>query len=148
MIENRDKGIEIVLGFEDPGLTGTITKDAGGRTRYGIAEKYNPDLWINGQPSLEEAQKCYLEKYWIPAGCDDLPYPMDIAVFNASVNPGSGAVKLIRENNPNCDFEHFMRGILRWYARKCINNPNLLKYLSGWTIRVLDLWNMIEKDKP
>lgn len=36
--------IHYVLGFEDSTLSGVITTDPGGRTRFGIAEKYHPEL--------------------------------------------------------------------------------------------------------
>ena len=36
--------IDYVLSFEDSTLSGKITVDAGGRTRFGIAEKFHPEL--------------------------------------------------------------------------------------------------------
>lgn len=36
--------IDYVLGWEDATLSGVITEDSGGRTRFGIAEKYHPEL--------------------------------------------------------------------------------------------------------
>jgi lysozyme family protein len=32
------------MSFEDPQHTGKVTEDAGGRTRFGIAEKFHPEL--------------------------------------------------------------------------------------------------------
>lgn len=32
------------MSFEDPHRSGKISQDAGGRTRFGIAEKFHPDL--------------------------------------------------------------------------------------------------------
>lgn len=36
--------IDYVLSWEDTTLSGKITVDPGGRTRYGIAEKFHPEL--------------------------------------------------------------------------------------------------------
>lgn len=41
---NVEEAVKYVLGFEDSTLSGVITEDAGGRTRFGIAEKYHPEL--------------------------------------------------------------------------------------------------------
>jgi lysozyme family protein len=142
MKESREKGLEIILGFEDPGLTGEITVDAGGRTRYGIAEKYNPNAWKNGPPSLDDAKQIYIDSYWIPGGCDSLVYPLDIAMFNCMVNPGSGAAQTISANNHTLD--SFLRAQIRWYCNQVGDHPNLLQYLRGWILRVLNLWRMLE----
>jgi lysozyme family protein len=37
-----------LMKWEDDGLTGRVTKDDGGRTRFGIAERYHPDLTQTG----------------------------------------------------------------------------------------------------
>lgn len=36
--------IDYVLGWEDATLSGRITKDTGGRTRFGMAERFHPEL--------------------------------------------------------------------------------------------------------
>jgi len=40
-------------------------RDSGGRTKYGISEKWNPDAWKSGPPSLEEARELYFQTYII-----------------------------------------------------------------------------------
>ena len=37
--------------------------DAGGRTKYGISARSNPDAWKNGPPTLEQAKAIYLQRY-------------------------------------------------------------------------------------
>lgn len=39
-----EPAIENTMSFEDPQRTGKVTEDAGGRTRFGIAEKFHPEL--------------------------------------------------------------------------------------------------------
>lgn len=41
---NVDTAIDYVLGWEDSTLSGVITTDPGGRTRFGIAERFHPEL--------------------------------------------------------------------------------------------------------
>ena len=142
MRESWDKAIEIVLRNEDATLSGEITNDAGGRTRWGIAEKYNPEAWRDGPPTLEQAKEVYLNSYWIPGGCDSLQYPMDIAMFDACVNPGIGAAQILLKNNPTLG--SFMRARIRWYCKQTLKHPNLLQNLPGWTLRCLNLWRELE----
>ena len=40
--------------------------DAGGRTKWGISERANPDLWVNGPPTYEQARKRYYDRYVAP----------------------------------------------------------------------------------
>lgn len=39
-----EAAIENTMSFEDPHRTGNVIEDAGGRTRFGIAEKFHPEL--------------------------------------------------------------------------------------------------------
>lgn len=40
--------------------------DPGGRTKYGISEKANPDLWKDGPPTYAQARQRYIERYVLP----------------------------------------------------------------------------------
>jgi lysozyme family protein len=62
--------------------------DPGGRTQFGITQRDHPDLWLNGPPTIEQAQDRYEQQYWKAAGCDKLPPPFDLLVFDAAVNQG------------------------------------------------------------
>lgn len=37
--------------------------DSGGRTKYGISEAANPDLWADGDVTLDEAEGAYYDRY-------------------------------------------------------------------------------------
>src|SRR5437588_4047671 len=57
------------LMHEDPTCSGKVTEDAGGRTRFGIAEKFHPDLpeeFFTGpaEDALAEAKKIEELEYW------------------------------------------------------------------------------------
>jgi lysozyme family protein len=142
MKENRDRGLEIILHNEDPSGTGEITTDAGGRTRYGIAERYNLDLWKDGPPSQEAAKARILNGYWIANGCDDLPYPMDIAMADSCMTPGPGASATFLANNPTLG--SFMRARMRYFVKKAIEDHRHLAELPGWIMRCLNLWRTLE----
>jgi lysozyme family protein len=58
-----------VLQHEDSTRSGKVTVDAGGRTRFGIAEKFHPDLpeeFFTGpaEDALVEAEKIEEHEYW------------------------------------------------------------------------------------
>jgi lysozyme family protein len=43
-----DHAFTYLMKWEDDGLTGRVTTDDGGRTRFGIAERFHPDLTATG----------------------------------------------------------------------------------------------------
>jgi len=60
---------EFVLQHEDSTRSGKITVDAGGRTRFGIAEKFHPDLpeeFFDGpaEEALAVAERIEEQEYW------------------------------------------------------------------------------------
>lgn len=67
-------------------------KDPGGPTFKGVCLRDFPELKdkILGRTLTDEeaGRLVYLPKYWIPAGCDTLPYPLDCCVFDMGVNMG------------------------------------------------------------
>ena len=59
----------LTLQHEDSTRSGKVTVDAGGRTRFGIAEKFHPDLpedFFTGpaEDALAEAEKIEEREYW------------------------------------------------------------------------------------
>lgn len=60
---------EFVMSHEDPHCSGKVTVDAGGRTRFGIAQKFHPDLpdaFFTGPAAdaLKEAEEILHRDYW------------------------------------------------------------------------------------
>src|SRR5438270_12221747 len=45
---NFDQAYAYLMSFEDAGMAGKVTKDAGGRTRFGIAERFHGYLTSTG----------------------------------------------------------------------------------------------------
>ena len=77
---------EHVVGIEGGYVNDSF--DPGGETIYGITRRDHPGAWANGRPSLEAARSIYEEQYWRKAGCDRLPEPYDLLVFDTAVNQG------------------------------------------------------------
>lgn len=66
-----------------------IPSDRGGETKYGIAQKPNPEISVRDL-NLEAAMDVYFHKYWLRSACDRLPYPLTIIHFDGCVNHGVG----------------------------------------------------------
>ena len=43
---------------------------------------------MSKEDALKYASDLYLKTYWLPAGCDILPYPKDVIIFDITINPG------------------------------------------------------------
>ena len=80
--------------------------DPGGATNYGIttATLKQARKQMTGLPEhvrdlgKEQALKIYEAFYWKPAGCDKLPSPIDLLVFDGAVNCGvRRGVKFLQE---------------------------------------------------
>ena len=74
---NFDEALAFVLRNEDPHLSGVVTEDSGGRTRFGIAERFHPDLghdFYAGPPeaALRTAREVYRFEYWKPIRGDEI----------------------------------------------------------------------------
>ena len=66
---NFETALALVLRHEDPKLSGVVTKDSGGRTRFGIAERAHPQLGDafyrdTNENALEIAREVYWSDYW------------------------------------------------------------------------------------
>ena len=59
--------------------------DKGGRTKYGISERANPEAWADGDVSLDEARTVYTRKYVVAPGFAQI---MDPKVREAMVDFG------------------------------------------------------------
>lgn len=89
-----DRAFELVLGSE--GGYVNDPRDPGGETKYGITKRDHPDVDIKNL-SINGAKAIYLAKYWTPAKCGSLPWPLSAYVFDAAVNQGVvTALKLLQ----------------------------------------------------
>jgi lysozyme family protein len=80
-----DKAFEHVIGVE--GGYVNDPKDPGGETKYGISKRAYPAENIKNL-SIERAKIIYRMDYWNKVKGDELPYPLNMFVFDAAVNQG------------------------------------------------------------
>jgi hypothetical protein len=141
MRENFDIAFKITIGLE--GKPSNLLNDPGGFTIWGLAKKYHP--WITMNTTLDEAKKVYLEEYWLPAGCDEAPFPMDICLFDSQVNPqkdpalpGAGNKQLLLQMKDKSDWKEYnLRRMIRYMH--CSKHDFVLGHLC----RVLRLSDQI-----
>jgi lysozyme family protein len=83
-----------VMNHEDPHRTGKVTEDAGGRTRFGIAAKFHPELpesFFTGpaDAALKTAEEILRRDYWEPMRLAELlDQKLANKLFDMAVNMG------------------------------------------------------------
>ena len=136
MRESFEIACNLTLGLEGKEKYTNDPRDPGGPTKYGIAGKYHPGVDIE-HLTLEQAKEIYIKEYWIPAGCDDAPFPMDICMFDSQVNPQGGGNKELLEKKPENWQEYNIIRMIRYMKR---SKP---EYVKGHVFRVLNLTQSI-----
>ena len=141
MRDSFDKAFKITIGLE--GKPSNDPDDPGGYTIWGLSSRFNRE--VTPRMTLEQAKDVYLNKYWIPAGCDDAPFPMDIALFDSQVNPqndpklpGVGNQEILNMKPEN--WQEYMIFRMQRYMR-CSKE----KYVKGHIFRVLRLCKQIKE---
>ena len=137
--ENFNKAVDFILQWETMNGAKILVddpNDKGGLTKYGISSRSHPDLDIQGL-TLVQATTIYRTEYWDRAGCNMLPYPVDIAVFNMAVTSGVATAK--RLETPSVDFEDFIISCIKYY----IDIKG--QVLEGWINRAVDLFRTFRK---
>lgn len=81
-----DKAIEVVLEHEGDAYTDNLA-DRGGPTKFGIAQRWNPDLDVKSL-TRDQAIEVYWERYWHGHRYEFLPEVIAIKVFDLAVNLG------------------------------------------------------------
>ena len=133
MRQNFEKSIALLFRLE--GLESDDKNDLGGFTRYGISQKYHPDVNV---PKLtkEQAKQIYFGEYWVAMGCDNLEYPMDMVMFIQGVNLGTyRAISFLDNSKGLLDF--FMLNLNHYCTRPEIQRK---VFLTGWCNRLIKLW--------
>jgi lysozyme family protein len=88
------QAFDSTMKHEDPHLSGVVTMDAGGRTRFGIAQKFHPELtesFFDGpaEEALAAAERIEEHDYWKPMRLSEIKN-QNIAnkIFDMGVNMG------------------------------------------------------------
>ena len=142
MKANFERSLRAVLELEgrlstdqnDPGNSG------GGFTVWGLSSKYNPG--ITRDMSIEQAAVIYKSKYW-GKKCDDLPFPLDLIVFDLTVNPIHGGLKAIVGEDFRAWTDQFSWQDLLLQRMIMYNKYSEERYKHGHLNRCLKLYQMI-----
>ena len=118
--------------------------DPGGETKYGIAKKFNPTVYIKNL-TKDGAKKIYYSNYWIPAKADKVPEKLRHIYFDMVVNFGQrGAVKVLQQAAVAKGHDIKVDGGIGPNTLKAIANEELDRVRS---YRVLKFANIVIK-KP
>lgn len=95
MRSSFDPYVRFMLNIlEGGGKVHTVKGDPGGTTCWGFAQKFNKDIDVT-KLTEESAIQRALVKYWIPTGCDNYPFPVDLVMFDIAFNQSMEAAKVI-----------------------------------------------------
>ena len=161
-----DQAFVYLMSFEDAGMTGRITQDDGGRTRFGVAERYHPYLTPTGffdKMPREEAimltQSTYEHGEWHAMAGDKIA-SQELANKILSLGVVLGIVRVIRwaqeaagvhvDGQPGTDtiaawnsdsaapFHAISLDAEAHFRQRALEEPADAKYLNGWLRRAQD----------
>ena len=95
------------MEFEDSTLSGKVTIDSGGRTRFGIAEKFHPELgdaFFDGsaEAALAEAERIEQSEYWGPLRLQEVSnQTVAEKLFDMAVNMGKRQAAVFAQRAAN-----------------------------------------------
>ena len=116
-------------------LSGRVTVDDGGLTKYGISSTANPGIDVAGL-NLDDAKGILKSNYWDAIGGDSLPAGLQQTALDAAVNQGvDNARRWIQLSGGDpAKFNALRR---QQYEHLAAANPAKYgKYLKGWLARV------------
>jgi len=141
MDDNFDKAVTFTLKWE--GYKSNHISDPGGLTIFGISSKYWPKE-VAEMDKLSQTEACgiakkiYKSNYWDIAKCSELPYPMDIVVFDTAVN--CGVSRAIKFGALTLNWTDYLFNRLEYY-----NSLRRPIFMAGWTNRVIDLYRYVKQ---
>ena len=141
-----DDAFKIVLGFEGGYVNDPA--DRGGETNYGITastlESAKAKGWVPSNITiknlkLSHAKTIYKNGYWNAVKADDLPYPLDLIVFDMAVNHGANsAIKILQKTlNSMLDFNLAVDGIIGPKTMAAVNKVTNADHLRCFCAYVL-----------
>lgn len=167
--------LQFVLKWE--GGYSNHPNDPGGATNMGITQSvYNAWRGSKGLPpqdvrkiTKEEVERIYWERYWTALRCDEIPRPLDIAVFDTGVNCGVGraarwlnsilgisppttkitntTIEKLKKVDIIAVTHRFLQQRELHYHSIAQRNKKLQVFLKGWLNRLNDLRKQIAKQK-
>lgn len=158
------KSITYAIRFEDSQLSGIVTSDRGGRTRFGVAEKWHP--WVaqigfydtmSKEQALGVALSILLHDYALPLRIVDIPdqaiadkllslgindgitYPVRWLQEAVGSNPdghmGPATIAAIDKSDKKKALDALKEQAVLWYTQVAKDDPSQEQYLNGWINR-------------
>lgn len=133
-----------------------IPADRGGETKYGIAQKMNPDIQVRTL-DLVAAMNVYFNKYWLAGSCDHLSGALTIIHFDGCVNHGVGRAKkflqsaagvnpdgnigpnslaAINSMDPSLLIRKLSNARIDFYNQIVARDPSQAIFINGWMRRI------------
>lgn len=163
-MSNYDSAIDFVIGLEDTHPSGLVEHDADGATRYGLLDKWHPDLVAQGfytapnDIALAMAKVYYRAQYWNRVQGDKI-FDNRVAAQLLSIGVNDGvvtAIKLaqqaanvtadgvlgpvslgaINTMDPNAFLSAFDAAAKARYDQIIVAHPEKAVYKNGWYNRV------------
>lgn len=157
-----DKAVEYILNEEGGYVWDKV--DPGGETNFGISKRAYPKEDIKNM-TRERAKFLYKRDYWDKVKAEQLPKDLRLPVFDFAVNAGvSRAIKLLQKlsgvkqdgiigpitiqaANLVSPYDYKL-GRLDYYRSLVSNNPQLSRFIKGWTNRTNRIYNLtISEDR-
>lgn len=150
-----DKAVEFVLEREG-GYVNDPT-DAGGETNFGISARVYPNVVIKTL-TRSDAIGIYKKDYWDFCNCDQLPPAVAFLVFDAAVNQGQQAAKMmlqkalgvrqdgiIGEETVKAAYRDVEMTVREFVARRMFQYgmiPQFTRFGLGWSRRLIDAYKL------
>lgn len=151
---------------EGGGVVHTVPGDPGGTTKWGFAQRYNPDIDVT-LLNFADAFTRFKARFWFPLMADLLPWPVALALVDFAFNAGAddsipalqraagaaidGEMGPRTVNAANTLYAHnprrFMDNLLSYRLMKYAESPRV-KDNRGWFVRTLALRGLVEKEMP
>lgn len=78
-----------VMGIEGGGRLHEVAGDPGGRTVWGVAERFHPEMFDPEPPTLDRAIEFYWDSFWVPLKLDGLVYrEVQYEIFEMTMHTG------------------------------------------------------------
>lgn len=131
--------------------------DSGGRTKFGISEKWHPEAWTNGPPTLEQAKTIYFDEYVVKPGFTKIqPEYLMAQLIDWGVNSGPtvaiqrfqkllgvaqdgiigpSTLQTLKLRNPETINNQLANERVLMLSRLVQKRPKDLEFLFGWVRR-------------
>lgn len=129
-----------------------VPGDPGGKTHWGITQSdYDQYRSKHGLPHSDvfimtkaEVYAVYMEHYWVPMNCDNLPKPLDLVVFDTAINMSNHRARHFLNatqgiSDPVRRSSDFIQQREDAYEALVGTHRGLRKFLKGWLRRCEDL---------